>query len=295
MKNFLLSTLLTVSVSTALGACSGDPPNPATPIADAGTADARIERAPSDAQAPAPKMAFVSALTDYRTPSLQLYANITGGVEAPRPGCTQIAVGGCSGFVCAADAGVPEVTKRPSAGRIDFEITAQRETLKGFIEPAPATGIYAGTTVTAAAALGGGESLLVRTAGGDVPAFEGRVAFPLVLLMADESWFSSAAKTVPRTEDLVLQVQRGGPSTELSLALSGKSAQLSCILPTDTGEARIVKSVLGQLPPGAYQTQALTAQRSDATAGDFAVRVYAVGPVYNTAKTQAFAASIQLQ
>lgn len=83
--------------------------------------------------------------------------------------------------------------------------------------------------------------------------------------------------------------------TDLYLNLLGKGAQLACFLPTNTGEARIQKAVLGQLPAGAYQTQALTAQRSDVAAGDFAVRVYAVGPVYNAAKTQAFAASIQLQ
>jgi hypothetical protein len=225
-----------------------------------------------------------------------LSASFSKHMQPAASSCTTTAHGACAVTVCppigdaGAGAGTPPSTEpHPHAGAITVESSAvsYSETLQP-----DADGLYP-TVSLLQPVFRGGESVAIRAAGGDVPAFEETVTYPLLLLMTapavpQTSTFASA----PRTQDLTLAWTRGAADLWVQVQgasrdpATGSTTSLYCSIPSESGSATIPSAALSSLATGT-SVSFLTVKVAGLTAGSYAVNIVIGAEVLTPDKTKA--------
>jgi len=125
----------------------------------------------------------------------------------------------------------------------------------------------------------GGEEAVFRATGGEVPAFEQRVDFPILPLLEEPATVEGEV-AVPNTQPLTLRWSRGVPGMLIavlplgSVTVDGQSVSVQCDFDGGDGQGTIPADVMGLLEPGSLVRIAGMA-RGAVQAGDYAVDLYA--------------------
>jgi hypothetical protein len=200
--------------------------------------------------------------------------------------CTTITDGPCRVDVCD-DPGESTATQA-SAGTI----TVTSPEVMGTATSSPdASGNYYMPNNGLASVLSGGEHLHVSASGGEVPAFEGELDVPLVLLLSSPAYAKPQARVeIPRASDLSLVWTRG--VEDVLLWVQGQSSRvdgepgyafLLCNFPSEMGSGTIKSTLLQQLAVD-NRIYALTVGSKRITAGDYSVTLGAALPTANADK-----------
>jgi len=201
--------------------------------------------------------------------------------------CTTTTDGACKASVCEGTA-APDATTYASAGTV----TITSPDLMGSAVAIPnAENTYASPTISFPMALSGEEPLQISASGGEVPAFQGELVVPLVLLMSSPTYAKPQTSVeVPRDSDLSLVWTRG--AEDVVLWVQGYSVQASqqpgaasliCQFPSDTGNGTIKSSLLQLLGPGG-RLDLLTIRAKTIAVGDYSVALAAAMPTANANK-----------
>jgi hypothetical protein len=202
--------------------------------------------------------------------------------------CEQFSEGSCTASVCSDAA---SVTKLVSAGTV----TVTSDDVTGSATAVPdASGDYLATqpVVTFDPLFGGEEHLLIKASGGEVPAFEGALDVPLVLLLSQPVFVTGgAALQVSRDQDLPLLWTRGVQGVMLYVRANGSradglpgSAGVSCEFNSTDGSGTVKATLLQKL--AADSTLNLyTAGIEHVQAGDYDVALAILTGVGNPEKS----------
>jgi hypothetical protein len=218
---------------------------------------------------------------------MSMSVGFVSGSTGSGPTCTTTTDGGCTVNVCN-DTPSSVVVTRASAGTV----TITSPGLEGSAVATPdAAGIYAMPIITFPSALAGAEHLQINANGGEVPAFQGELDVPLVLLMSAPVYAKPQLNVeVPLSADLSLVWTRG--VKDVVLWVQGYSvvsvqrpgaASLTCQFPSETGSATI-KSTLLQLLGVDGRLNLLTIGSKSIVVGDYAVTLAAALPTANASK-----------
>jgi hypothetical protein len=167
---------------------------------------------------------------------------------SPNEHCTRVEEGGCSLTLCPPSV-ESTVEVRPHAGVISYESPS----VPGVVSIAPNdTGRYfAGAAEdTRSQAFLEPVPAIFRATGGDVPAFEAPLDFPLRILL-DEPVTERGRVTLPRSEDIVLRWSRGARGMIVNIQASGSRqdaegrASLLCDFDASVGQGTLPSSLLG--------------------------------------------------
>ena len=137
----------------------------------------------------------------------------------------------------------------------------------------------------------GEEHLQFKASGDVVPAFDGEVDVPLVLLISQPSFTAGQTSVdVPRSQDLSLSWTRGVEGVFLYFVASSErpdgqpgSAGIYCQFPGEPGTAVVKASHLQQMKPGS-QASLFTVGGKVVTAGDYKVSLGVTMPTANPDK-----------
>lgn len=201
--------------------------------------------------------------------------------------CTTTTDGDCKAYVCEGSA-APSATTNASAGTITI---TSPDLMGSAIATPDAENTYPNPTISFPMGLSGEEHLQISASGGDVPAFQGEVDVPLVLLMSSPAYAKPQTSVeVPRDTDLSLVWTRG--VEDVVLWVQGYSvkagqqpadASLTCQFPSATGSGTIKSSLLQLLGVGGH-LDLLTIRAKTIVVGDYSVALGAVMPTANANK-----------
>ena len=208
---------------------------------------------------------------------------------APAVACTIVKDGPCSISTCDISTETESVPTYASAGTV----TVTSPEVMGTATLTPNTdGSYPTPSEMFFQKVFDGEEHIQFKASGDVvPAFEGEVDVPLVLLISQPPFAAGQANVpVPRSQDLSLSWTRGVEGVFLYFLASSQradgqpgSAGISCQFPSEAGTA-VVKSSHLQLLKPASQVSLFTVGGKVVTAGDYKVSLGVTMPTANPDK-----------
>ena len=225
------------------------------------------------------------------TKSLTGFAQFQKLVTAPTlPTCQQEVEGDCTLYLCAAappvEAGAQDAgATNPHSGVI---------TLSGARIPAGTTltpganGKYPTLSETGVDAWSGGETLTVKSAGGEVPAFSGTLTAPAPTVTLTAPVMAPPQKTeIDRSRALAVTWSGAGAGTIVvsasALGGGGGSASVSCRFDATKGSGQIPTKLLAKLPAGDGAFGASISTTSQVKAADYVVTLLASSIVKNAA------------
>ena len=183
----------------------------------------------------------------------------------------------CSVSTCNDSSGTTTNSVPASAGDITF--TASPEGFQAVLSP-DATKSYGTTSLSGY--LGGEETVTIVATGADVPAFETTMTYPLLLLLTSpDASATEGVATASRTDDLVLEWDRGAPGKTFLVQTQNTNpsdAFLNCSVPSETGVLAIPAAALAYLAPST-ELLLLTMNLTHVTAGSYDVSVMGFGAV----------------
>lgn len=178
------------------------------------------------------------------------------------------------------DCTVPDMTcsgsepqTRPTAGTVSYEspgvgTIAGTPNENGIYSTSSFDGPYPGFL--------GGEEGIFRGTGGEVPAFEQRLDYPLLALLDQPSGVDGMI-TVSKNQDLVLQWSRGGEGMVIWVRPEDFSGPaLECLLDASTGQGVVPAAVLKVVPSGA-RLELYSLATTKIQAGEYEVSLYSGG------------------
>jgi hypothetical protein len=203
--------------------------------------------------------------------------------------CTNINEGPCRATTCEMAAAGESTTTYASAGTVT--ITSPEVMGTATLTPS-ADGTYvASTPMPFEKSFLGGELLQIKATGSMVPAFEGELNVPFVLLFSQPAFVASQGSLeAPRSQDLALAWTRGAKDVALYVIGSSArpdgqpgSASIYCNFPSEPGSGVIKSSLLQVLKPEA-QLNLFTVGSKLIEAGDYSVTLGATLPAANPDK-----------
>lgn len=203
--------------------------------------------------------------------------------------CTSVVDGPCRATTCDMEAADSSTTTYASAGTVT--ITSPEVMGTATLTP-NADGTYlAPTQMAFEKAFVGGELLQIKATGSTVPAFEGELNVPLILLFSQPAFVAAQATLeAPRLQDLSLVWTRGVEAVALYVIASSARpdgqpgrALLNCNFPSEPGSGVIKSSLLQQLKPET-QLNLLTVATKVVMAGAYSVTLGATLPAANPDK-----------
>ena len=216
-----------------------------------------------------------------------LDVSFTSGSTGMGPTCTTTTDGPCHVDVCD-DASSTGAATHASAGTVTI---TSSDLMGSAVATADAAGNYTTSTFGFPSAFLGAEHLQVSASGGEVPAFQGDVDVPLVLLLTSPPYTKGQASVdVQRSSDLSLVWTRG--VKDVVLWVQGYSvradqepgsAYLTCQFPSETGSGTIKSALLQQLGADG-RLNLLTIDTKSVVAGDYSVTLAVAMPTANPDK-----------
>jgi hypothetical protein len=203
--------------------------------------------------------------------------------------CTNIDEGPCRATTCEMAAAGDSITTYASAGTVT--ITSPEVMGTATLTPS-ADGTYvAPTQMPFEKSFLGGELLQIKATGSMVPAFEGELNVPLILLFSQPAFVASQGSLeAPRSQDLALAWTRGAKDVALYVIGSSArpdgqpgSASINCNFPSEPGSGVIKSSLLQVLKPEA-QLNLFTVGSKLIEAGEYSVTLGATLPAANPDK-----------
>ena len=203
--------------------------------------------------------------------------------------CTDINEGPCRATTCEMAAAGESTTTYASAGTVT--ITSPEVMGTATLTPS-ADGTYvASTPMPFEKSFLGGELLQIKATGSMVPAFEGELNVPLILLFSQPAFVASQGSLeAPRSQDLALAWTRGAKDVALYVIGSSArpdgqpgSASIYCNFPSEPGSGVIKSSLLQVLKPEA-QLNLFTVGSKLIEAGEYSVTLGATLPAANPDK-----------
>lgn len=208
------------------------------------------------------------------------------GTEAK---CTRVSDGPCTASIC--DEAPAGGTKPIFASAGTVTVTSTEVSGTATLLP-DATNQYPTTSTSPfEEQFLGGEHVQFKASGATVPAFEGEVGVPLVLLLSQPLFVKGQPSLdAPRSQDLSLVWTRGVKDVYLYLAagsvrpdgLPGR-AYLTCQIPSETGSTLIKSSLLQQLATDTAVTP-FTIGAKIITAGQYSITLATTLPTANPDK-----------
>jgi hypothetical protein len=209
--------------------------------------------------------------------------------SAPAVECTIVKDGLCSLSTCAISTEAESLPTFASAGTV----TVTSPEVMGTATLTPnANGSYpTPTEMFFQKVFDGEEHIQFKASGAAVPAFEGEVDVPLVLLISQPPFAAGQTNVpVPRSQDLSLSWTRGVEGVFLYFIASSEradgqpgSAGISCEFPSEAGTGVVKSALLQQLKP-ASQASLFTVAYKIVTAGDYKVSLGVTMPTANPDK-----------
>jgi hypothetical protein len=208
---------------------------------------------------------------------------------APTADCTIVKDGPCSLSTCPISTEAESLPTYASAGTVT--VTSPEVMGTATLTPSADGSYPTPVDMFFQKVFDGEEHVQFKASGDVVPAFEGEVDVPLVLLISQPPF--AAGKTsvgVPRTQDLSLSWTRGVEGVFLyfvatSQRLDGQpgSTGITCQFPSEAGTAVVKSSLLQQLKP-ASPASLFTVAYKIVTAGDYRVSLGVTMPTANPDK-----------
>lgn len=205
----------------------------------------------------------------------------TGGANK----CAVSTEGDCQVTVCETTSGgqqggtppAGEAKKQPSAG--DISVKGLQEIV---LSPDAAKGTYPAKTGQTAL-FKGGDELVVKAAGADVPAFEKALKAPSSVTLTAPTWPAmGSAFELDRASDLQLAWDNGtaGEVQAMVAAIGGgKTSSVMCKFKAEAGKGTISKAALGKLVASDQGTISVSAMSSASVeAGGWKISVMATSP-----------------
>ena len=203
--------------------------------------------------------------------------------------CTNVDEGPCRATTCETAATGESTTTYASAGTVT--ITSPEVMGTATLTPS-ADGTYLPPTQTPfEKSFLGGELLQIKATGSMVPAFEGELNVPLILLFSQPAFVATqGALSAPRSQDLELAWTRGVEDVALYVIGSSArpdgqpgSASIYCNFPSESGSG-VIKSSLLQALKAEAQLNLFTVGSKVIEAGDYSVTLGATLPAANPDK-----------
>jgi hypothetical protein len=216
-------------------------------------------------------------------------ASFVSDAPASTTTCARVDDGACYAQTCDMTAAGGSTTTYASAGTVT--ITSPDVMGTATLTPSADGSYPTPTQMFFDKSFAGGELLQIKAAGATVPAFEGELDVPLVLLVSQPLFVAGQTTLeVPRSQDLALTWTRGAPNVAFYLVGASArpdgqpgSASLFCSFPSESGSASI-KSALLQLLNVDARLSLYTVASKTLIAGDYSVALGATLPTANPDK-----------
>jgi hypothetical protein len=221
------------------------------------------------------------------TNNVAIGARFISDAGTPSPECTGVQDGPCWSNVCN---GMPTPAMPTYASAGTVTITSPEVMGTGTLTPSADNSYPTPSQMFFDKVFDGGEHIQFKAAGGTVPAFEGEVDVPFVLLLSQPDVVAGAGTAqpsidVPRSQDLSLVWTRGVKDVVLYVSAASSRADgqpgmasFTCQFPSEPGSAVVKSSLLQQLYAD-VQVNLFTAATKVMTAGDYSITLAVSMPV----------------